>query len=374
MASNVKQYVDLILTQNSTEYIYKPKWSNKKTVYCTGCESKLIYDVKLSPQKCPYCGGTNLSESEGTSSIAPHGVIPFLISKEKAREILAEYINKNGELLPAEYKKNSENATIEPIFVPYWFFTATVNASYQGKVQNQLENYDRAWADTNQWREERMYNDQPSSLVFDSGFDTVYRLASMNQYTKASGRHSIRCFTPCLGTRHRLSGVVDSIFPFYNSIIGALNNDSNYLEREYTDDILGNVPVESYDVSANEAWHDAQPKMADDVANSILAEAGGDKASFNLEMNCSDITFYTFLVPVWIASFQSNGTLYTYAINGQTGQISGKKPDTSTKLTLIIVGVVLVVIIFCVCCCLGPFLKMLLQPLINKIMNLIMIM
>ena len=360
MSSNVTQYSDLNLTSESTEYIFKPKWNNKKTVVCTVCESRLIYDVKQVPQKCPFCGGTNLSEAGGTGSIAPHWVIPFLINKERARAILDEYVNKGGWLLPSDYKTNSKNATIEPVFVPYWFFTAITGASYQGKVQNQLENYDRAWEETSQYEH---------SSVLDAGFNSVYRLASMNQYEKASGRHSIRCFTPCLGSRHRLSGMVDSVFPFYNSIVGVPNNDSNYMEREYSDGILGSVPVESFDVTVNEAWHDAQPKIADDVAKSILAAEGGDKAKFNLEMNYSDINFHTFLVPVWICSFQSEGKLYTYAINGQTGQIAGNKPDTSTKKTWIIVGAVLIVVLLCAGGCLAPTLGMFFKGLLRSFTN-----
>ena len=44
------------------------------------------------------------------------------------------------------------------------------------------------------------------------------------------------------------------------------------------------------------------------------------------------------LLPVWFMTFDYKGKLWEYAINGQTGKISGELPINKTKLFLVQLG------------------------------------
>lgn len=358
MSTKIESFSGISLNEENIRYINEPRWYNKKTVKCPVCNAKLLYDTDKKPEKCPYCASTGLSEVTGANSIAPHYVIPFLINREQAKEEFSKYV-KSGLFRPNDYKEKSEQVAIEQVYTPYWFFTAVNDTSYRGKVQNQLENYENASATTDSWREfqEGLNPDNPAAQrsIVDPVVGAAFRVGSMYKYTNTAGTHSIRCFGSALGTRHSVSSLVKDVFPFYSSLVAVPNNDRRYMEYEYKPEIINGIPVESYDVWVDEAWLNAQPELSQDMANRILQSEGGDKGTYRMVMNFSDLKIFTFLVPTWICSFSNDDKTYVYAINGQTGKIYGERPTSVLKIVILVGIIIFVLFVMMLVCGFGLF-------------------
>jgi hypothetical protein len=54
------------------------------------------------------------------------------------------------------------------------------------------------------------------------------------------------------------------------------------------------------------------------------------------------VTYKNVLFPVWTATFENKNKLYRYAINAQTGKISGEHPYSYVKIAFAVLGAVLV--------------------------------
>jgi hypothetical protein len=58
-------------------------------------------------------------------------------------------------------------------------------------------------------------------------------------------------------------------------------------------------------------------------------------------------TFKHLLLPLWICSYDYNGKIYKFLVNGQTGKIEGSKPIDKMKVAIcIIIGIIILLILF----------------------------
>jgi hypothetical protein len=59
----------------------------------------------------------------------------------------------------------------------------------------------------------------------------------------------------------------------------------------------------------------------------------------SLTTKYSNVTYKHMLLPLWSSAFGYKGKTYSYAINGETGKVSGSRPYSAIKIALALFGI-----------------------------------
>jgi hypothetical protein len=101
----------------------------------------------------------------------------------------------------------------------------------------------------------------------------------------------------------------------------------------YDPRLLLNWEAEVYTIEVDKGYTMASGIMDKRLYEMSAARLGGDTYR-NLSLNTQKTsqTFKHIILPVWIAAYQYNNQTYQFAINAQTGRVSGEKPYSWIKI------------------------------------------
>lgn len=118
------------------------------------------------------------------------------------------------------------------------------------------------------------------------------------------------------------------------------NFDTKYLAGYVTEKYT--IPLKDGHLVAN--------KEAEKIAqNWIRSDIGGDTQRISaMDMQLSEETFKHILLPVYISSYNFNGTKFNFFVNGQTGAIYGKRPYSFWKIFLAVLAAILIIVLITV--------------------------
>ena len=273
------------------------KQTDSKLLICGTCGGQFLADKSSLSGLCPYCGSNSITESGNTSGMMePTGVIPFKISKEEAQNIFKQWISARR-MAPMDLKKNSEITDLVGVYVPYWVFDADTYTPYKGKF----------------------------GKTVGSGDDQY------TKYHKAEGvcKLPIKNLTLMASSRLEKDAYWKSVSKF----------DFNFMKK-YDPNLLAGFWSESYTVDGTTAWQTAMGKIYDKITKSIKSLEDADViARIDMKPEATNVHAKYVLAPIWITSFDYNGTIYRVLVNGQTGNIVGTWPR-SLKRVFIIIGIV----------------------------------
>ena len=103
----------------------------KKSLVCKNCGAETIMDEADTAQCCPYCGSTQVMPVDNDEDVvAPGGVVPFEITKEKAAQIFKSWM-KGKLFAPNEAKKSCEAKNFNGMYLPYWTYDSQTTSPYQ---------------------------------------------------------------------------------------------------------------------------------------------------------------------------------------------------------------------------------------------------
>ncbi len=112
----------------------------------------------------------------------------------------------------------------------------------------------------------------------------------------------------------------------------------------YADEFLSGFSAESYTIELRGGLGAAKVKMEDRIRRTIRDDIGGDHQQIDsMRPRYSDITFKHILLPIWIAAYRYAGKTYRFVVNARTGAVSGDRPYSWRKITLLVVGILVVV-------------------------------
>ena len=115
--------------------------------------------------------------------------------------------------------------------------------------------------------------------------------------------------------------------------------DFNFMKK-YDPNLLAGFWSESYTVDGTTAWQTAMGKIYDKITKSIKSLEDADViAKIDMKPEATNVHAKYVLAPIWITSFDYNGTVYRVLVNGQTGNIVGTWPR-SMKRIFMIIGIV----------------------------------
>ena len=275
-----------------------------KEYSCPSCGARVFADQSVMSTRCPYCSNTMLVSGIATKETVPDLILPFLIDKESAREILAEHF-ANKFYLPTGFTVSVEH--MQPLYVPYWL----LNVYTEGELG---------------WIMSRNVNKT-----------TYYKYS----FRGGAGSHRL---VPVDASARMPDAYMDAISPF----------DLKNLEG-FTTQYVAGFMMEAPDVSKEacgwRAQSMAERSLRHNLEESICEEAGLKRDTIKSDSWFSGVqvrgkladkidsrvaTSVLCVLPVWILHATWKGEDLLFAINGRTGECVGDLPVSSVKRSVFI--------------------------------------
>ncbi|MCQ2531191.1 MAG: TFIIB-type zinc ribbon-containing protein [Saccharofermentans sp.] len=297
---------------NSAKIRGNQDWgTKKKSVVCQQCGGETIYDEAETASCCPFCGSTSVMPVDDKEDVmAPGGVVPFEVNREKASGIFKNWIKKKW-FVPNEAKKVCEAKNFSGLYLPYWTYDSQTTSSYSAKLgfDKRVKRGDSYVTETT-WR--------TYTGIYEEFIDDMVVYASKKT------------------TDPNIKAV--SSFDFAKL-------------RTYSPEFVAGFAAERYTLGLDDGWKEAkvkiQSQLKSNLGSKLRKQYRADKVGqIFLSTNYDKITFKYVLAPIWIANFKFKDKSYNIAVNGQTGRISGQAPISPIKVAIAIIIAIAVIALF----------------------------
>ena len=266
---------------------------------CKSCGGEIVSDENTGATSCPYCGNPVILTERFRGALRPDIVIPFKLDKKAAKEAYYKHI-KGRPLLPKVFRRENHIDEIKGSYVPFWLFDADVAADARYKATKV-----RTWSDSDYDYTETSYY-------------SVDRSGNMSFVS-----------VPVDGSSRMPDDLMESIEPY--RVAEAVEFQTAYLAGYLAD---------KYDVDAQQSTDRARERMKES-AQDVLRDTVKGYASVipentNVRISGGDAKYA--LYPVWILNTTWRGKKYIFAMNGQTGRMTGDLPVDNGAYTRWLLG------------------------------------
>jgi DNA-directed RNA polymerase subunit RPC12/RpoP len=280
------------------------QWAQSRTLLaCQQCGADSLWPEGQKTLNCPYCGSGQLITSQETQAlIEPQGIGLFEISAEETRSHLNEWLGK-GWFTPDQLASSIQSVDLRAAYYPFWTFDGTLELHWQCEVNE--GNHDHPHWVSQKGNEYEMFDDL---------------LIAGNQSLEQTD--------------------IDHLTPFFL-------DDLLAFRPEY----LAGWPGLTYNIPLAKASLAAREKIVRLVRKELPRRVLPHKQKRNLTtgtVNWLNLTYKHVLLPLWTGTYRYQGQTYRVMLNGQTGKVTGEKPQDRFKKTLFILSVLLTLIVLLV--------------------------
>lgn len=278
----------------SAESSWGEDLSSMRAYSCQACGAELICEETTAATSCPYCGNVAIMPQQFKGMLRPKYVIPFKVDKKEAKSKLEEYC-KGKKLLPNSFTENNHIDEIKGVYVPFWLYSGTVDADVK---------YDAETDDVKKTATEKV-------------------TTTKHYDVRRKGGAPFKMI-PTDASDSMPDDLMDSIEPYDYAGL-----------KEFEMEYLAGFLADKYDVSQEES-----KKRARNRAEQSTVDMLGDTVeNYNRTSERRSERKVKFLgekqeyamLPVWLLSTQWNDQNYLFAINGQTGKMTGNLPIDKKK-------------------------------------------
>lgn len=288
-------------------------------ISCEKCGANQHIEENYKSLHCVYCTTPLVLENTQKEEwIVPGAIIPFQIDKNESSRIFSGWIKKLW-FAPNKIKKASlDLKNTKGLYLPYWTFDAQLFASYKGQrgeyyyvnVPYTTTENGRTVRRTKRERRTHWYyaNGEINSFIDDTLIKATYQQKNKIPIKVSNWK-------------------LNDLKPFKNDYL------KGFVTEKYT------IPLKNGHLeSVQEAKYIARRLAKQDI--------GGDTQKIDaIDIKLSEETFKHILLPVYINSYTYKNKVYNFYINGQTGSISGKRPYSVWKITLLVLVIAIIVLI-----------------------------
>ena len=271
-----------------------------KSYTCPSCGAELICDETTAATSCPYCGNTTIVPGQLSGMQKPDYIIPFKLSKEDAIAALKNHYKKKP-LLPKIFSAQNHIEEIQGVYVPFWLFNGSADADIR-------------------------YNCTRSMTHREGDYDVtdtqhfMVRRAGTVKFEKI----------PVDASSKMPDENMDSIEPFDYKQLTSF--DMAYLTGYLADKY--DVPSENGEPRVRQRVDAA---MDDRLQSTFVGYSSVVPTSRQLNIKHNKARYVFF--PVWILNTKYKDKIYTFAMNGQTGKMTGAFPICPKKTAAWFAGV-----------------------------------
>jgi DNA-directed RNA polymerase subunit RPC12/RpoP len=260
---------------------------------CPACGGEIITDMTTAATHCPYCDSPTVIPAQLSGVRKPDAVLPFRVTKEQVTKALTDHV-ASKKLAPKLFSEKSRIDSIQGLYVPFWLFDTRLSGdiSYRAQIV-------KTWQD------------------------------SRNRYVKTD-TYSVRR----AGQISYERVPVDASQKIDNNYTEALEPFDYRLAVDYQPGYLLGYLAQTYDVEAAACAPRAHQREATSLRAAFRASVRGYNSvvqSGEKIKVAAEQVYYT-LHPVWILNTRYADKLYTFAMNGQTGEFVGELPMSWKRL------------------------------------------
>ena len=261
---------------------------------------------------CPYCGTPAIIDF--VKEITPQSLLPFHLSQKEAKEAFKKWV---GSLWFAPSKLTeflTDDEKLKGYYLPHWTYDAKTVSTYQGQRGD-------------------IYYVTVERTTIVNGKEIRQRVQEPRiRWTPVSGRVYNEFDDITIGASKTISyAILDNLAPWDTGKLVPFNEKylAGFISEEYT-------------IGLDNGFELAKVKMNRVIRQTIRQDIGGDQQQItSLKTDYNETSYKNVLFPVWTAQFKWKNKTYNYAINAQTGKVSGERPYSWLKITLV-VGIVLI--------------------------------
>lgn len=277
------------LTWENTQ---KSEWrdSERETMrafQCPACGGEILTEETTAATFCPYCDNPTVLPSRLSGGLRPEALVPFQNTKEDAKAAFLK-LCKGKPLLPRGFTQEQRVERITGVYVPFWLYDCA--ADFAGSYKATRLHH---WADS-------QYNYTK----------TDHFLLRRDAGAEFSG-------IPMDGSSKMDDTFMESIEPYDLSQLEDFNMAylSGFLADKY------DVPSENGESRIKER---VDQSIRDELQSSFLGFSTVVPTNRQLRVRHGKARYV--LLPVWLLNTNYKGKLYTFAMNGQTGRMTGAFP------------------------------------------------
>ncbi len=277
------------------------EWGDETHVFrCNNCGAKEVISRADIAKACPFCGTTNVTQSDELSGLRPNGVVPFAIDAKTATGNVITWAKRKF-FAPRAFKQSVKPEKIKGTYMPAFTFDTNTFTTYTGRLGKYYTKTVRINGKTETRRELRYFSISGS---FSMRFDDIL--------IQAGKRISQRD--------------IEKICPFET-------NASN----EYSSVFLHGYSAQSNERSGEECWEEARQFAFAQIRARILAKYDYDVVDwFQPQTSCADVTFKYLLLPLYVGHCNWKKKVYNFFVNGKNGKVTGKTPVSALKIALVV--------------------------------------
>ena len=278
---------------------------------CENCGAKTNVNENSVSGVCPYCGSTNLHSLADNIKFEPDAIVPFQISKQKAREKYKEWL-KTRKFVPNKLKNSAKINKMEGCYFPCWNYDFNVQSAYHGV-----------------------------------GVNTHTKIV----YRNVNGQRVPHSET--YETRHPFSGNRFDVFNDYlvsaNSQISqneltALGNFGLQNLKVYSPEFLLGFLSSGFNTGLQDGFDMAKEDVKMEIVSRVKREHRYDNyENFSVRSAFNSVMWRYIYLPVWICNFNYQKKQYRFLVNGYSGYVTGKVPRSGWKIFGLVFGILLAI-------------------------------
>lgn len=292
----VRKYSESTETQNVDNFSWeaeeKQEWSNDEQAslnafQCPACGGEILTDDSTAATFCPYCDNPTIMPARLSGSLKPDAVLPFQTTRKDATAAFLK-LCKGKPLLPKDFTSQQRLEKITGLYVPFWLYDCDADFSGSYKATR-----------IHRWSDSRYHYTRTEHFLLtrkgEAGFSGI----------------------PMDGSSKMEDAFMESIEPFdYSQMVPF---DMPYLTGYLADKY--DIPSEKGEERIRQR---VEQTMQDKIQTTLLGYATVIPTSRQIQIHHSKAKYV--LLPVWILNTSYMGKLYTFAMNGQTGKMTGSFP------------------------------------------------
>lgn len=298
----VRQYAEILETAEEQENTYdwgetseadqmqwEVKEDGRKVYICPSCGAELDADQTTAATTCPYCDSPVILPGQVSGEFRPDMIVPFQIDEEAAKNAYKKFC-KGKRLLPKVFRSDHCIEELTGVYVPFWLFSCRAEGTSIFDAQKR-----KKWKDA----------------YYEYIQDDFYLLTRQGEFLFEH--------VPVDGSVEMDDAYMESLEPFY-------------LDKavEFQEGYLSGYEAMKYDLSKEECRERAEERIKITCEDALFKSVSQLKYHEVLQKNCSvscgEGNIKYALLPVWSLHVKYKDKTYRFAINGQTGKITGELP------------------------------------------------
>lgn len=278
--------------------------STMDVFHCPSCGAEIVTDSTTAATYCYFCHNPVVLTGRLSGAFLPQRVLPFAIDKKQATTEFLAWAQKKW-FVPKNFFNQAQIEKLTGVYFPYWVVDAKGNGDISGTATKV-----RVWRVGDiEYTETKKYAIRRKGVLQFS--DLVKNALSKNMQKK----------------------MVESVQPF------PLNKAVTF-KNQY----LAGFQAEKRDIEYEAIQKNVEEELKG-YSKQLLENTINGYASYHIkhtQLNLEEVMKNYVLLPVWLVTYRDRDhskTTFYYAMNGQTGKVSGVLPISYQKLGLVSLGI-----------------------------------